>query len=610
MTHRKKRHFLLHPALWAAFAAAAGLALAAWWYGLGAQDREPRFHSVLLLINEEPRRMLDGESLRLHPQDRLKILEISTNITLNRNVRLVAENLDVNALLDDQVPLVSLLPNRDMFEHYQFKIHVKHRNRNIGSLTWHVEPRLADWLDKADRTIKLERRVQILEEALGYHPENAELERRLLDAYRALKRWPRVAQMLEKRSRSRPDRKTLEALLQAYEALKDQKGTVTVLRRLISLDPQDASWHSRLAETLEAMGLKSEAIEAYEDLLEWIEPEDRLPVYKRLGFLCMETGRLLQAIFYYLEAAKLDQKDANLYYNLAYLYERTGQKEKADFYLANAVTLRGEDTAGRLKLAQSHLEKGQLQKSETYLADILDKEPQSLPALLLLVQIRERQGRKADAVALYRRILALDPANETVLYNLAALEYETLDLEQSRRHFERYAAAHPEDKAVLAILFDIYRRLEMEDRAYETGRRLADLAPEEMGVYPFLFEVLDRKGAYREMAEVMEKAVAAHPDETALREYLLVAYLKLEDELKAIEQMKAIVKVKPREWKLWLSLARLLEKHGRLKEALHAYKQVLEIRPSHQEAGEAYLRLTEAVLRLRLQKDTGDDGGR
>ncbi len=609
MRHRKKRHFLLRPGLWAVIAATAGLALAAWWYGLAGGEREARFHSVLLLINDEPRLMLDGESVRLHPLDRVKILDISTNIPFNRNVRLVARDLDVNAFLDDQIPLVSLLPDRDMFKHYQFRIHVKHHNQDIGLLVWNIAPRLADWLDKADRTIKIEHRVRILEKALQYHPESPEIERRLLECYRALKRWSQVAEILEKVSRRRPDRETLEGLLEAYQALKDDDQTVAVLRRLISLNPQDPSLHGRLAETLEAMGHKTEAIEAYQDLMEWIEPEERLPIYKRLGFLCMETGRLLQAIFYYLEAAKLDQRDANLYYNLAYLYERTGQKDKADFYLANAVTLRGEDMAGRLKLAQSHLEKGQLEKSEAYLTEILQKEPDSLSALLLLVQIRERQGRKQEAVAVYRRILELDPTNETVLYNLAALEYETQAFEQSRRHFERYAAAHPEDTAVLTILFDIYRRLGMEDKAYETGRLLVTLAPEEMGPYPFIFDVLDRKGAYREMAEIMEKAVAAHPNELALREYLLVAYLKLEDELKAIEQMQAIVKARPREWKLWLHLARLLEKHDRFKEALAAYKRVIEIMPTHPEAGEAYLRLREAVLRLRLQQGGGDGGG-
>ena len=96
-----------------------------WWLWRGLYPPAPRLNAILLRINHEPRQILPGEPINFHSSDTVRILEISTNILWNLNVRLVSEGFDVNALRHEDVRLSSLLPEQNIFDHYNlhFAIH-------------------------------------------------------------------------------------------------------------------------------------------------------------------------------------------------------------------------------------------------------------------------------------------------------------------------------------------------------------------------------------------------------------------------------------------------------------------------------------------------------
>ncbi|EFK96312.1 hypothetical protein LDC_1662 [sediment metagenome] len=83
-----------------------------WWVWPGLYNVSPQFNSILLEKNGEPLKLIKGETLRLHPQDHIKILTVSTNITFNIGVRLVANDMDIEALTYDKFNWRTLLsPN-------------------------------------------------------------------------------------------------------------------------------------------------------------------------------------------------------------------------------------------------------------------------------------------------------------------------------------------------------------------------------------------------------------------------------------------------------------------------------------------------------------------
>jgi tetratricopeptide (TPR) repeat protein len=660
LTKSKKKQAQRRRTFWLIILLVISALAGGWWLWRNKITVSARFDFLSVRVNDDIRKLLDRETLSLHPNDRVEIISISTNIPLNLNVRLCAQGFDVNALQYESLPLAKLLPQQDPFDRYRFVIHVKHYNQDIGEVIWVVQPYAEDWLDKADRIIDNDRRIELLERGRSLLPGNKPINRRLIDEYKALEKWKKAAEMLERMAAEKEAIETLSELLAVYQEMNDGNSIVRVLKNIIRLNPNDVEARRAYAERLEKAEDWNGAIREYGALLKRVNEGEGLEAYKRLGYLCTMTHDYERAIDAYLHAAKLDQKDANLHYNLSYLFEKTGQKEKADFYLDNAVTLKSGDLEGRLKLAYNLLEKGNYKKAREHLSEILERKPDDMKALALMAQILEKEGDKKALKSVYQKILSVNPKDNTIIYNLGALEYEAGNLKGALPYFETYATSHPEDPSVHEILFDIYRKEKDLASAFKEAVAMVELRPAEADIYSFIFDYLSQQGDYksmipilkrglkanpdqtilkkylisaylktgeddlaiRQMEEVlsekpkdvdlllhnmferlqageayikiigiMKKAVEVYPQEAAFRGYLVFAYLKTEKEAEAMEQMEAILKLRPDDLDLWLQLARLREKTNNIAGAARAYQRVLEISPEHTEASEAYLRL-------------------
>jgi tetratricopeptide (TPR) repeat protein len=106
-----------------------------------------------------------------------------------------------------------------------------------------------------------------------------------------------------------------------------------------------------------------------------------------------------------------------------------------------------------------------------------------------------------------------------------------------------------------------------------------------------MLEYLGNRGEYGRIIDTAESAVRSLPDDVDLRNYLVLGYLKTGKEDLALEQMRQILRLTPKDLDLLLQIARLQEKKGRNAEALATYGKILNLAPQHEESGEAYLRL-------------------
>ncbi|MDZ7699567.1 MAG: hypothetical protein U5R49_22425 [Deltaproteobacteria bacterium] len=120
---RRKKSAFRRPAFWVTTLLMAGAMAFAWWLWQYHYAPSHQLNYMLLNISDEPRKVLSGETFRLHPNDRVQIQEISTSIPLNIGIRLVATDFDVNALRYEALPLRSLLPKKtlsiDMYSRFR-----------------------------------------------------------------------------------------------------------------------------------------------------------------------------------------------------------------------------------------------------------------------------------------------------------------------------------------------------------------------------------------------------------------------------------------------------------------------------------------------------------
>ena len=550
----------------------------------------PQFNFILISKDDTHLKYLNGEKVVFHPENRLKILDISTNICFNHGIRLFAKGLDINAILNQEIPLKTLLPEKDILNRYAFRIEIKHFNQDIGHVDMVVEPFVEDWLDKANRSITPEIKISVLEKALEIYPADKRIKTLLIKEYKTANKLEKAAVMLENVAKEDPDT-ALYDLLAVYEEMSKNDKVLSVLKRMIELNPEDMEIRLRLAEGLEEAGKYKEALMEYETLLSITPKGDRLKLYKSLGFLYAKTGELNKAIAAYSKAAEIDQNDVNLYYNLSLLYDKAGQKNNADIFLSKAVKLRPEDADAKLKLSENLLKKGDLKEAEMHIKDVLKSHPKSIIAWQLMALIAEKRNDKKSLINAYEKILSAEPENKTIIYNLGIVQYETGNLEKALTYLEKYIKDYPEDVNTRSILFDIYRKQKKETQAFKEASKIINLRPKEAGYYHYLFEYLNKKGDYKEMTGIMENGLKNNPGNNDIRKYLILAYLNTGKDDLATARIIDFLKVYPNDITMLLHLAALEEKSGKVKEAMAAYKKVIDLSPGHQKAEEAYLRL-------------------
>ncbi|HDR16246.1 MAG TPA: tetratricopeptide repeat protein [Desulfobacteraceae bacterium] len=523
----------------------ASCAAAAWWGWRMIQGESVRLSFMLMEINGERSKILRGETLLLNPFDTIRIVEVGASVPFDYGIRLEAEGVDVDSLRHQEMQLVDLLPGREAFVRYRFNVSVRYRDRSIGDVTWKVEPSVEDWLERANRLINDEMRVDFLERAVQFTSGDRRIERRLLNEYKQTSRWRKTLDLLKKMAADTPDTALYAELLEVYRGLQDLRGVQSVLRILVEREPRNPKWKLSLGEVLEEAGEKREAAEYFEAALDLSDEGERPDLYKHLGYLYTEIEEYSKAVEKYAEAVRLDQKDANLHYNLAFLYDRLGNSDRAEFHLENAVTLESRDVEGRLTLARRLIDRGEGKKAEEYIKEVLARSPDNLEALLLMAGIAERGDRKRDLLDLYRRIHNLDPKNQTIIYNLGVLFYEFGEYRDSAGWLARYADTHPEDLPVHEMLFDCYLKSGKKDEAFKAAQHILDLKPDLLYPYSYIVDYLGDKGKFRRIIEILEPAVESHPDSTELKRNLMAAYTQAGETRAAVNLGEELIKDSP-----------------------------------------------------------------
>jgi tetratricopeptide (TPR) repeat protein len=593
---RRIRPAVRRNGLWISLILLIAILITGYWLWPCLKNPEPRLNYLKIVKDGESLNLLNGETIYFHPRDRVMILKISTNICFNRGVRLVAEGVDINSLLYDEVLLGDILPDKGIYGTYTFRVEVMRYNQEIGYVDIVIEPLVEDWLDKADRSIEVDRKIDVLKKALEVFPDERRIKDRLVKVYISVNKWGEAAVILEGMVKEKLDKAMLESLLYIYKKMSSRDGVISALKRLTQLSPDDTALRLDLAAALEDAGKSSDAIMEYEWLLDRMRPQDLLPVYNGLGYLYAEAGENDKAVSFYLKALELNREDANIYYNLSLLYEKIGQREKANQYLAKLIELKPDSKGDNLRLIENLIEAGRLKEAEASLREFLKGNPNSMDAWLLMTRVAENKGDKAALKTAYIKILDINPRINNVLYNLGVMEYEAGNFDKALSYLKQYVESSPDDADARYILFDIYKGQKRDDLAYKEASAIIKLKPGQTGCYQFIFDYLSKKERYGDMAGIMETGVKANPKDVNIRKYLIVSYLKTGKEDRALTQIKAVLDLTPDDTAVLMQLGRLYEKQDKPDEALATYKEVLDISPDNEEAEEAYLDLRLKTL--------------
>lgn len=274
-----------------------------------------------------------------------------------------------------------------------------------------------------------------------------------------------------------------------------------------------APQHYDTAKALHRQGKFAEAELHYRAVLQ-ADP-GHFDAMEWLGALCVQTGRLDEAIVWLREAAARNSGSARLRSNLAYAFGAAERYEDAVEAYRHSLTLdpRAAQAWCDLGIMLSRL----LRDEEAVAAfeKALDLQPDFAPAYEHLGYALSRLGRHGRALHCFERVLAARPGEADAHLNYGVALAELGRHEESVAQFRKVVAARPEDAHALHNLASSLSMLDSPDEALAAFGRALALSPELAEVEYGIGNVLLQRGRLGDARAHFERAVTLAPEAAA-----------------------------------------------------------------------------------------------
>jgi pilus assembly protein FimV len=285
------------------------------------------------------------------------------------------------------------------------------------------------------------------------------------------------------------------------------------------------------AEKLVAKGKIEPAIKEYERLLEdnpndvntlnrigdlWVRinrSDEAVKVFSKIAGHYSKDGFFLKAIAIYKKINKLDPSQLDIYAKLADLYAKQGlaMEAKSQYQVLADYYIKHGDPGNALAIYRkiSELDPQSI-NVHVKLADLYSQNNQTAEALKEYDRVGRmllKRGMLDEAQQVFRKALKIDPRNTELVDSLVTSLLEAKDFENAQQIVEAALEVNADSPRLLALSGKI-----------QLGRG-------------------DTSGALA----TLERAIAADPNEAAVRETLAELYLKQNDSDRALEMVGPLV---------------------------------------------------------------------
>ncbi|HYV44847.1 MAG TPA: tetratricopeptide repeat protein [Myxococcaceae bacterium] len=335
------------------------------------------------------------------------------------------------------------------------------------------------------------------------------------------------------------------------------------------------------------------------------------PAQLLLGRVLYEGRKFSRAQIALRKAIKLRPRDPDAYLVLAQLFVDTDQPEQAVKVVDQlGRTLPGE-ASGYRRLGLALAEKGDFDRAEPLLLRASERDPGDFDVWVMLAQLYEGTKRPAKAEEAYDEALERDPDNREVLLQAGRLSLKTGSTVRARAYFDRLLSLSDDPELAVKVAFSYLATRQLDEAAEVldasraaglTEPRLAfyaGLVHEKLRHFPKAAEAygavpadsdlfhearlhqascLSLAGQHARAAELFKKGVAEKPDYVLLYPAYARALERAGNDKEAEALLRRAVQKYPAA-ELFDELSQMLEKKGRLAEAIDLIGQALASHP-------------------------------
>ena len=341
---------------------------------------------------------------------------------------------------------------------------------------------------------------------------------------------------------------------------------------------------------------------------------DLSAAYGRMGTLLMAAEQVDAAEICYVNAQKLEPRDARWPYYLGQLYRIKGPVTSAAASFERALELRPDDVPTLVWLGEVYLTQGRIDDAGQLFSRVLNAQPKLVPALFGAGRVALARKEYASAVNLLEECLALDSRATATHYPLAMAYRGLGNTALAQAHLERKGDVkiQPVDP-LMAELNEVLESPRAYDirggRSLETGdwadaaaqfRKGLALEPSDpvlrLRLGTTLFQMGDPRGARQEFERILQSS-----PEYARAHHSLGLLAAADGRYgEALERFTAAVKYESGDPSSRVALAGLLRREGRSEEALEQYDAARHLDPRRPDATLGYI-VTLSKLRRHTE---------
>jgi tetratricopeptide (TPR) repeat protein len=328
---------------------------------------------------------------------------------------------------------------------------------------------------------------------------------------------------------------------------------VEELEEVVRLDATGRDAYLMLGRLYRFRDEPDRAAEIYRDFLE-VSPGSEEGALA-LAELQLESGNVDEAIAILRDFSETQPASSAILTLLGEAYTRTEEWEAAADSLLEASTLDPENQDLLREAGRTLLIAGRVDEAATVYKNLIEIEPDDAVALLRLGQIERQRMNFANARAHLQRANTLVPNSPEILFDLALLERDEGNFEESLRQLQallestrrpnaQYTPAERTSRRVfLTNVALLETRLEAYDDAVGTFERMKDLTADRDGTIDvFIADTYRTAGRIDKALETCNLALDSFPTNRQLqlqRAELIAAQGRTEDALELLRAMAA-----------------------------------------------------------------------
>lgn len=374
-----------------------------------------------------------------------------------------------------------------------------------------------------------------------------------------------------------------EALLGWLLLLQEQHGDAAVLlQSALSSLPHRAHLRCHLASAWQALHRIDDAIALLKEGLA-LSPDDH-GLLLSLGWLHLERGEFEPARS---TAEHLVQQNPDLamaWHMLGVACSMGGDSDQAEHCFSEALARDGALADARLQRAYLLQEAGRLDEARQQIHHLLQQSPRDGRLWLFLARVMLKRGRRGVAQRMLRRARRLTPDDADIWCVSGWEALEDGDLELARQSIRRLMELVPDDPWCDVQAAFVLEACGDLDAASMHAEKALSMLPEKAESWRALAKVRYRQNRMQEASSLLLKARQLDPDSIDIDLQLGWVYLSNNRLDEAEAEFERAVAKDAMNSTIWLEMAEVRQRAGRISQALESLQQALNLQPDRVDA--------------------------